>query len=124
MSTTILRVTVPGEPVPKARPRVVDGHTYTPSRTKQAEERLQWAFRQALPPGFVPTTEPVVLVVEFYRESKRRVDGDNLQKLVQDAMNGIVVADDSQIKMWGGKVFDRTDRHGGACTVIEVKTLN
>ncbi len=42
------------------------------------------------------------LTVIFVRKSKRRADCDNFQKLVQDALNGIVWEDDSQIIRWSG----------------------
>lgn len=38
--------TVPGQPVPKGRPRLGrGGHTYTPKNTKAAESRIAAAFR-------------------------------------------------------------------------------
>lgn len=36
-----VKFTIPGIPVPKARPRVVRGHTYTPKKTKDYEALVQ-----------------------------------------------------------------------------------
>lgn len=53
---------------------------------------------------------PVGLVVEFFCATRRHTDGDNLVKLVTDAMNKIVYKDDSQIVEW----FCRIHRGVGA----------
>lgn len=87
--------TVPTNPRPKERPRVVDGHTYTPKETEQAEALVRAAARLA---GARPHTQPVRLVVRAYRGDARRVDLDNLVKLVSDALNGTAYEDDHQIK--------------------------
>lgn len=93
--------TVDGEPVAKARPRVVNGHTYTPAKTKDAEEAIGWAFK-AKYPG-VPISESLFSVdIEFivpnYKNGKpRKFDLDNGIKLVLDALNGVVWGDDNQV---------------------------
>lgn len=89
-------IVVPGEPVPKGRPRFGKGHAYTDPKTKAAEERIRALTRQA---GIrKPTKKPVCLTIGFWRASKRRADIDNLAKLVLDALNGIVWEDDNQIE--------------------------
>ena len=40
---------LPGDPVPKGRPRVYNGHAMTPKRTVRAEERLFAEFRLKYP---------------------------------------------------------------------------
>lgn len=52
--------------------------------------------------------------MDFFFGNRRRVDGDNCQKLVWDALTGIVWDDDSQIVEWSGhkhvdKLFPRTE---------------
>lgn len=85
---------VEGDPLPKERPRVVNGHTYTPDRTRTAETKIAAVAKMH---HVRPTVAPVRLIVAFYRASKRRCDLDNLVKLVQDALNGIAWVDDEQI---------------------------
>lgn len=99
------RFTVPGNPVPKARPRVANGHAYTPLATLEAEGLVQLAARKA---GVRPLLGPVRLSLFFARGDLRRCDLDNLAKLVQDALNGIAYEDDSQIvELQATKVLDR-----------------
>lgn len=89
--------TVPGEPVPKARPRVVKGRTYTPKRTAEHEEAIGWAFREAMP-GYDPLTCLVGMRCAFYTKSQKpRSDVDNLVKTVQDALEGLAYVNDVQV---------------------------
>lgn len=113
----LLHIDIPGEiPVPKERARfgarlagtgmVVKGQVqsgdvkiirsvYTPEQTKAAEEALRWVFR-----AHRRTQDPVpapVGVLAFFKTTGARADGDNLFKLIGDAMNGVIVADDQQI---------------------------
>lgn len=88
---------------------------YTPTGTQRAERAIAAACREAMakagirPLPFGPH-EPVILCVDAYRplpESRpRRVylepdtyrpDADNESKLVMDALNGLVWADDAQV---------------------------
>jgi Holliday junction resolvase RusA-like endonuclease len=88
-------LTIPGNPVSKGRPRVGRGWVHTPKRTRDAEEWIRFWARKA---GIrKPLRGPIHLDVAFYRADKRRADGDNLLKLLQDAGNGIMWGDDAQI---------------------------
>lgn len=106
-------ITVPGQPTGKARPRVVRGHTYTPVETTKAEWDIGWLAKQA---GAQITAAPVALTVRAYfrvpprwpkrwREDAltgvlhhtRKPDGDNVLKLVGDALNHIIWEDDGQV---------------------------
>lgn len=117
--TDTLSFTVPGEPTPKARARVVKGRTYTPERTRLAEEAVMWeaikagAVRVFSPPESGRRADSVShfgLLVMAYCKSKRAInsDEDNFLKLVQDALEGIVWHNDNQ-------VFD------GHCIKVPVK---
>lgn len=95
----LLDLWVPGEPVPKGRPRfdTRSGRTYTPERTARAEEALGWLMKISRKVS-EPCAGPVKLELFFTIGSKRkRTDADNLAKLVMDSGNGIVWVDDSQI---------------------------
>jgi len=100
-------------PTPKGRPRVTrSGHAYTPKKTREAEEEMKWhllsQWRQK------PLTGPVSVILRFYMpipksysaKKRKTLDGtahikrpdwDNCAKMVCDSMNGLVIADDSQI---------------------------
>lgn len=107
--------TVPGPPVPKARPRVVNGHAYTPQRTTDYERTVQWVYKAAAR-GAKPISTPCAVEMVFRFQipaSARRktmpdkikagdpyphkADVDNLCKAVLDALNGIAFADDALV---------------------------
>jgi crossover junction endodeoxyribonuclease RusA len=91
----MLMFTVPGEPVPKARPRVTGARAYTPARTRQ-HERLIWVH--ALQAGVRPVAlGPVGMTIDFWLTRPDRSDLDNLAKTVLDALNGTAYADDRQV---------------------------
>lgn len=86
-------ITVPGNPLPKARPRMGGRRVYTPKRTVDAERQVAEAL------SVVSKFDSNVSVkCTFYRDSKRRVDLDNLVKTVLDAATAAGVwHDDSQV---------------------------
>ncbi len=84
--------TVPGNPIPKERPRVVGRRAYTPKRTRDAEAWVRLHARA------LPCVEgPIRLGLAFFRKDAVPCDIDNLAKLVQDALNGAAWVDDRQI---------------------------
>ena len=114
----IVTFEVPGDPVPKGRPRFARRgtfiQTYTDSKTIEYETRVATKARMA-----IGSSEPLKghLTVYLYLryavpasyskkrveaclnglEYPKRVDLDNCYKSITDAMNGIVYMDDSQI---------------------------
>lgn len=116
----VLRFSVPGRPKAKARPRKGQhGNFYTPRSTGDAEDEIGWAARKA---GAKPTMDPVRLDVSLYmRKLKRNPDGDNVCKLVADALNGVAYVDDAQVVRWSVAlhwVEDKRDER----TEIEVRS--
>lgn len=92
--TPWLEFTVPGNPRPKARPRVTSRGTYTPSQA--AEDAFSMTALGAR--GYSRRLAgPVRLEVDFHMATARRVDIDNLTKLVMDACNVSLWEDDSQV---------------------------
>lgn len=89
-----MKFLVPGNPIPKARPRVVNGHAYTESRTELAEA---WIAMHARKAKVRWTDQPVALRLAFFRKDATPCDLDNLVKLAQDALNSIAWKDDRQI---------------------------
>jgi Holliday junction resolvase RusA-like endonuclease len=89
--------TVDGEPVPKGRPRLGQGRTYTPKRTTAAEKKVRAAFKQAMP-GWDPEPDLTYgALVEFRTGSGSVVDIDNATKLIMDALNKVFYLDDIQV---------------------------
>jgi Holliday junction resolvase RusA-like endonuclease len=118
MDNKVFRFTVFGEPIAKGRPRFsVSGgfaRTFTPKKTRIAEDNFRAQAIQYRPPAPIETALSVDIKV--YRSipmswsiKKRmaaisgelrpisRPDIDNYVKLVLDALNGIFWRDDTQI---------------------------
>ena len=103
---------VPGTPIPKGRPRLGRGHTYTPKRTAEAENVIQSVARLA---EVIPLVGSIEMTLDFFLPIPKawskaktqsamlgtvrpgRPDLDNLAKTVMDALNEIAFTDDSQI---------------------------
>lgn len=113
----MIEITLAGEPIGKGRPRFVraTGRTYTPEQTASFENKLAWAAQTAMK-GRALLVDAVILSVTAFRSvppswsaKKRKAaidqllrptgkpDADNVLKLVADALNKVVWADDSQI---------------------------
>ena len=113
---TVIELWIPGEPVPKGRPRMTkSGHVYTPERTKTFEGIVRTAFYEKYP-GFDPIRKPIRLTISFgfaipksWSKKKKEyaakyivwkdngADLDNLEKSVIDALNKVAWYDDSLI---------------------------
>ena len=85
---------VPGQAIPKGRPRVMGAHTFTPARTKQYE-KLVWTC--AVQAQVKPIAGPVCIWLEFHLVRPDCCDIDNLAKSVLDALAGTAYADDRQV---------------------------
>ena len=117
--TNIRCFTVPGVPVAKGRHRVtIRGgrpRAYTPEKTEKYENLVRLAFREEFPDA-EPASGPISMVIrayfpvpKSYSKKKKQLavvgllhktttpDLDNIQKAIQDGLNGVAFADDSQI---------------------------
>ena len=83
----VCELTVPGDPQSKGRPRVYQGHGITPTRTREAENRVYSEWRSRYP-NLPPYEGPVCLALTFWTATRRGRDWDNLAKLFTDALNG------------------------------------
>ena len=103
-----IEFTVPGRPVPMARPRVTSRGTFTPKDCVAYKKVVSMVARNAMRTAEAEMFdgEPLECRVRFIfplPKSRKnpyatsRPDLDNLYKSVTDAMNGIVYKDDSQI---------------------------
>ena len=120
-SREVVRLEVPGRPVPLARPRVTGRGTYLPARSREFRERCRVAWLEAGRPMF---EGHVQLAAVFRYERPRahyrggrvrpdappfpgRADLDNLVKAVLDALQGCLFTDDAlvvslaAVKVWG-----------------------
>lgn len=95
-------------PVPKGRPRVVNGKAYTPKETKRAERELRdlWAVQNKVDPDF---NGYVSITVDVHTPGGRG-DLDNYVKLVLDALNGVAWKDDrSVVEIRARRFFDNPE---------------
>lgn len=100
--TLLCDVTIPGNPIPKGRPRVANGVARTPLRTVEAESRVGWLVKAALVGHGGPDDALYAVEARFFenRQTAQWADADNCQKLIGDALNGIIWDDDSQVIEW------------------------
>ena len=111
---------VSGTPVSKARAQVVRlpngaSHSYTPAKTVNAEAEVRYAYKAAypnadphegpltisvmatfVPPISWPKWKRALALTGAWRHVKKP-DGDNLVKLVKDALRSVAYLDDSQV---------------------------
>lgn len=92
-------LTVEGEPVPKARPRLDrrNMRIYTPTTTVKAEHYIGWRFKQQYPGVDPDKVMRFAVRLTFHCRREGRGDVDNRTKTVLDALNKIVWDDDRQI---------------------------
>ncbi len=110
-----MKLTIPGEPTGKARPRVTTrGITYTPTKTVNYEtlvkelyyiehgnQRLEGEIKARITAYFsIPKSaskkKQVAMLSGQIRPTKKP-DGDNLAKIILDSLNKLAYNDDSQV---------------------------
>lgn len=105
--TDPVEYTLYGEPLPWSRPRANGRRHFTPQKVLDEQARHLEAFELGKPSGW-RTDGGFAVYVVAYRQTRRRVDGDNLLKLVLDALNKRAFDDDSQVDVM--RVEKRVDR--------------
>ena len=104
-------------PMPMPRPRVTSKRTFTPAKAQAEKEALAalWAAKG-------PREQlrgAVILVAIFHRRDRRRVDLDNLLKLVMDAgTDAGVWRDDSQVRSIACEL-DYSDQARTTCGIAQ-----
>ncbi len=92
----VIRVIVPGRPVPKGRPRLgVRGKTayvYTPPATREYEKLVGWVAKCN---RCKPIDGAVAVTLTVYTRGK--MDVDNIAKSILDGLNGVAYWDDDQV---------------------------
>ena len=93
---TVYSITIPGRPVPKARPRLgVRGKTayvYTPPATREYEKLVGWVAKCN---RCKPIDGAVAVTLTVYTRGK--MDVDNIAKSILDGLNGVAYEDDDQV---------------------------
>ena len=108
-----MTIYIPGDPVGKERPRVANGHAYTPSKTKEYEERVAWAYKQAGGQMIEGAVQLTVIILKAIPKSTSKVkrgqmlngdilptqipDIDNVLKSLMDGLQGVAFKNDSQV---------------------------
>jgi crossover junction endodeoxyribonuclease RusA len=93
----VIKLTIPGRPVPKARPRLgVHGrkaYVYTPPQTKEYEKLVGWVAKCN---GCKPLNGPIAVKLHLFIRG-RSGDVDNYCKSILDGLNGVAYEDDDQV---------------------------
>lgn len=116
-----IEITIPGEPRPKARPRVVRGGRQVYSPSAEEEERVAWYITAARTAARVGPLygSAYRVTATFYLGHRRPVDGDNLLKLVLDAGNKAGIWSDDSLVTEGSWRIVRGDPRPRTELVIE-----
>lgn len=110
----MIKLTIPGQPCAKQRPRVVNGHAYTPEKTVNYETLVKELYimqnhRQQLAGALQMTVKAYFEIPKSQSQKNRwlmrtgeirptkKPDWDNIGKIISDALNGLAYHDDSQI---------------------------
>lgn len=114
MATLKARYIIPGECVPKGRPRFTRrSHAYTPAKTKLYEKQVK---EYLIAQGAKPSDKPLEVWIYVYKQplkswskkliaratrglvlASKRPDVDNYAKSILDASNGLLFNDDKQV---------------------------
>lgn len=118
--------TVPGIPVPQARPRVMrGGWSYDPPKSKAAKKVVAMYAKLALLSNRdsilgAGCINRVSMSIRFHG-ARRNADLDNLYKLVTDACQEVLYANDSQIDH--SECWRLPSNKGEERTEVEIKEL-
>lgn len=110
----LIKLTIPGEPCAKGRPRLGKWGTYTPDKTvnyenlvkqlyisEHAGEKLNGALHLTVKAYFkIPKSTPKKNISDMIAGKvtpTKKPDIDNIIKIIGDSLNGIAYDDDSQI---------------------------
>lgn len=125
-----MHFTVYGHCVGKQRPRVINGHAFTPKETREYESQVVQAFAMTKNDldfdgafeAFITIYVPMPKGWSRRKREENRYpirimtpDLDNAAKAILDALNGLAYKDDKQVvslsvsRMWGAEEFVEVD---------------
>lgn len=110
-----MRLTIPGVPVGKARPRITRNGSYTPKKTREYEAKVQACWRAQSGQKFADKVPLLATLTAYFPIPKSvskkkaaamegtfhvsRPDCDNIAKAVLDSLNGLAYHDDSAVQI-------------------------
>jgi Holliday junction resolvase RusA-like endonuclease len=122
-----VKIIIPGDPIPLARPRLGKNGVYDPQA--ELKEETYWEIRSLLGNRHLPLMGPLELQIVFYmkipKKNKdiyhiKKPDLSNMIKFYEDAATGLLYKDDKQIvKITAEKKYDETPRT--EITIMEIK---
>jgi Holliday junction resolvase RusA-like endonuclease len=109
-----IKLTIPGPPVAKQRPRLGKGFTYTPKETVNYETLIKQLYitqnyatqlegmlfievKAFFPIPKSVSKKDAALMRQMLIRPTKKPDWDNIGKICSDALNGLAYHDDSQI---------------------------
>jgi crossover junction endodeoxyribonuclease RusA len=110
----VIRLEIPGKPVPLQRARAGNGHRYLPARSKAYRELVQTSWMAAGRPSLGDM--PLTISARFYG-ARASADLDNLVKAILDALNTLAFTDDRQVVCLSGCHKLPVDAGGARCEV-------
>lgn len=84
-----------GPRCPTCRQRTGKKRGYTPDKTANYEDLVGWTCRSVYRGR--PSRERISMSLIIYDVAGRRCDASNVQKAIEDGLNGVAYVDDSQI---------------------------
>jgi len=128
----MIRLTIPGEPMGKQRPKFGNGRTYTPQKTvnyetlvkelyimqncgKQLEGQIEILVTAVFGPAQSAPKKRLSAMLCRKERPTKKPDCDNILKIICDALNGLAYRDDAQI------VSARIDKFYGCEPRVEVE---
>ena len=126
-----MQITIPGEPISKARPRVgKGGFIYTPKKSQDHEKYIASIAKKHFK---TPYSCPVSVSIAFFFNPPKtikhppifrakRPDIDNLIKTVLDALNTIAYTDDKLIvSLYSKKYYSPNNNERTIIEIIPIK---
>ena len=126
-----ITIAIYGDIKGKGRPRFNrrTGHAYTPETTRTLENLIFSTVREAY--DFPPSSGPVVMDIQIeqkrpkskdaFKEFPKRIDIDNVSKLIMDSLNELLYVDDGQVLELSVKKAWTNSLHNSSRVCVTIK---